>query len=34
MKKYLDAELEVIKFSAQDVIATSSEGDPDEGPLA
>ena len=30
--KYTEAELEVIKFEAMDVITTS--GDPDEGPLA
>lgn len=35
MKKYTEAELEVIKFAAQDVITTSPvDGDPDEGPLA
>lgn len=33
MKKYTEAEIKVISFEAQDVITTSN-GDPDEGPLA
>lgn len=35
MKKYMEAELEIIYFAVEDVIATSSElpTDPDELPL-